>query len=116
MPGRDCPPWENRSPYPNYRGSSTSQTLPPSRRELLVCISISDTGTGMDEQTRNHIFDAGFTTKERNKGSGVGLLMVKNIIAEHHGLIEVTSKPGHGSIFTIYLPIPSIEEPVGIQT
>ena len=69
----------------------------------------------MDEQTKNHIFEAGFTTKERNKGSGVGLLMVKSIIAEHHGLIEVTSKPGHGSIFTIYLPIPTTDEPETIQ-
>ena len=96
-------------------GAELRRRFPKADDNLYLCISISDTGTGMDEQTKNHIFEAGFTTKERNKGSGVGLSMVKSIIAEHHGLIEVTSKPGHGSIFKMYLPIPTTDEPETTQ-
>ena len=87
-------------------GAVLRRRFPQADEDSYVCISISDTGTGMDEQIKKRIFESGFTTKDRNKGSGVGLLMVKSIIAEHHGLIEVTSEPGHGSIFTIHLPIP----------
>ena len=97
-------------------GAALCRRFPKADENSYICISISDTGTGMDEHTKNHIFEAGFTTKKRNKGSGVGLLMVKSIVAEHHGLIEVTSKPGHGSIFTIYLPIPTTAEPAVLQT
>lgn len=67
-----------------------------------VMISISDTGCGMDEQTLKQIFDPFYTQKKN--GTGLGLMIVHNIINRHNGLITVSSQPGEGSCFTILLP------------
>lgn len=67
-------------------------------------ISISDDGIGMDEETLNSIFTPFYSKKKTNKGSGLGLLMVYNIIEIHKGIIRVFSKPKKGSSFIIYLP------------
>ena len=71
----------------------------------FVSMSVTDTGSGMDQPTLARIFDPFFTTKPKDKGTGLGLSVVYGIIQQHDGLIDVHSEPGVGTVFRICLPI-----------
>jgi CheY-like chemotaxis protein len=76
--------------------------FPTVDHDRYICISISDTGTGIEETAKDMIFDPFFTTKE--KGKGLGLSVVYGIVKAHHGFIDLESEPGHGSTFYLYFP------------
>ncbi|NTW88281.1 MAG: response regulator [Desulfobulbaceae bacterium] len=69
-----------------------------------VCLTVSDTGHGMESVVKDRIFDPYFTTKKVGEGTGMGLAVVQGIIKSHGGAISVYSEPGQGTTFHIFLP------------
>jgi len=78
-----------------------------------VELSVKDEGEGMSAEVRTKIFDPFFTTKDVGKGLGLGLSICHAIMERHNGEIEVESKPGKGSVFTIQLPLASKKQSKG---
>lgn len=88
------------------KGKLTIKT--ESQDQNWILVSITDTGTGISEENLSNIFEPLFTTKA--KGIGLGLAYIKILIEEHKGAITVQSQIGHGSTFTIRLPLNSVEK------
>ncbi|MCH8244116.1 MAG: hypothetical protein IH897_16120 [Planctomycetes bacterium] len=87
-----------------------ASSVPGLKAGAYAMLSVADSGHGMDENTMNHLFDPFFTTKEVGEGTGLGLSTVHGIVTRHGGAIDVSSMPGLGSRFDVYLPLQKLRK------
>jgi signal transduction histidine kinase len=83
---------------------AASASNPEAHPGSFVCLTVTDSGCGMDARTLSHVFEPFFTTKEPGKGTGLGLASVYGIVKQHQGWVTAESRVGHGSTFTLFLP------------
>jgi two-component system cell cycle sensor histidine kinase/response regulator CckA len=76
-----------------------------SRVGRAVCISVSDTGSGIEPAIHPNVFDPFFTTKPPGKGAGIGLAVVARVVKDHSGWIHLESRPGEGTTIEVFLPV-----------
>ncbi|MEA3230941.1 MAG: ATP-binding protein [Thermodesulfobacteriota bacterium] len=101
----------------NYRKWKPIRMIPAGNTDLnldlesgdYLKLTVADTGCGIDKNKLAYIFDPFFTTKEQGKGTGLGLSVVHGIIKSHNGTIEVSSEPGNGTTFEVYLPVAEVK-------
>ena len=86
-------------------GGKLSLELRPAPAEGRMRIVVSDTGIGMSEETKAHMFEPFYTTKSDSKGVGLGLSVAYGILERHHAVIDVASAPGRGTVFTLSFPV-----------
>jgi PAS domain S-box-containing protein len=86
-------------------GDELKKRFPDIQEGNFILVTIADTGMGMDETTKRRIFEPFFSTKERGKGTGLGLAVVYGIVQSHRGFINVRSAVGRGTAFELYFPV-----------
>jgi len=102
MPGGGCVTLETSN---TYLGETATRRFGGIEPGSYLVLTVSDTGHGMDSKTLSQIFEPFFTTKKTGQGTGLGLSLVYSIVKQSAGHITVSSEPGLGSTFRIYLPL-----------
>jgi len=87
-----------------------NQKFPAANEEAYICLTVTDTGKGMDEATCLRVFDPFFTTKEKGTGTGLGLSVVYGVVQAHQGFIDLKSELDRGTTFRLFFPVPTIDE------
>ena len=87
-----------------YLDDMACASIPDARPGNFICVSIEDTGAGIEREIMDQIFEPFFSTKGPTKGTGLGLAVVYGIVRQHGGWINVYSEPNQGTVFKVYLP------------
>ena len=104
------------SPVDLIESDLADQSIVDLKPGPYIKLCVSDTGCGMNAKTIERIFDPYFTTKQVGKGNGLGLAVVRGIVKRHDGAVSVTSAPGKGTTFSIYIPRVETAAEIPVET